>query len=115
MRTDSSAENLPRSTRSKPAVPVADADVRLSPRQCAVACAILVALAWLIPAAWPQIEPMHIAPDYRLPFRLGEDYWCFQRYCHEACTPGKTLVLGDSVIWGHYVAKDQTLSHYLNQ
>lgn len=25
------------------------------------------------------------------------------------------MVIGDSVIWGHYVERDQTLSHYLNE
>ncbi len=88
--------------------------IRLSPREWLVAAAILVLAGWMIPAAWQRIEPLDTGPDYRIPFRLGEDYWTYARYCREACAAEKTLVVGDSVMWGHYVSTDQTLSHHLN-
>jgi hypothetical protein len=50
-----------------------------------------------------------------LPYELGSDYWLYNRYCRWACSRYETLVIGDSVVWGHYVSRDNTLSHYLNE
>jgi hypothetical protein len=100
---------------NKPEVPFGSNEVRLSPRQWVVALLLLAALIYYLPILWRRIEPLEITPDYRTAFRLGNDYWAYQRYCGEVCRLGKTLVLGDSVLWGHYVASGQTLSHYLNQ
>ncbi|MHC4170887.1 MAG: hypothetical protein ACYSWQ_28450, partial [Planctomycetota bacterium] len=35
--------------------------------------------------------------------------------CRQACSQYETVLVGDSVIWGHYVPADGTLSHYLNE
>jgi hypothetical protein len=96
-------------------VPFGSNEVRLSPREWVLAAGIVAALAWLIPVAWQRLEPFEPGPDYRVPFRLGEDYWSFARYCRRACAQRKTLVVGDSVIWGHYVPSRDTLSHHLNR
>jgi len=96
-------------------VPFGSNEVRLSPREWVRAAAILVAACWLIPVVWQRIEPFEPGPDYRVPFRLGEDYGSFARYCRRACAERKTLVVGDSVIWGHYVSTRDTLSHHLNR
>ncbi len=89
--------------------------VRLSPRECLLAAAVLAVLFYLIPVVWERIEPLGTEPDYRVPHRLGNDYWLFGRHCRRACSADQTLVLGDSVVWGHYVESRQTLSHYLNE
>jgi hypothetical protein len=112
----------------KPAIPNSDAtaaeesefpfgsnDVRLSPGEWLIAGIVLLALFWFIPAVWERIEPLDAGADYRIPYRLGNDYWLYSRYSGEACRQQKTLVLGDSVVWGHYVRYDETLSHYLNE
>jgi hypothetical protein len=96
-------------------VPFGSNEVRLSPRGWLRAAVILVAACWLIPVVWQRIEPFEPGPDYRVPFRLGEDYGSFARYCRRACAERKTLVVGDSVIWGHYVPTRDTLSHHLNR
>jgi hypothetical protein len=49
-----------------------------------------------------------------MPYELSHDYWLYERYCRSACSQNEILVIGDSVVWGHYVPKDNTLSHYLN-
>jgi hypothetical protein len=90
-------------------------DVRLSPREWLVAGAIFAALFVVAPRAWQAIEPLEAGPDCRVPYSLGEDYWTYQRYCRKACAEDKILVVGDSVVWGHYVRGGQTLSHYLNE
>jgi hypothetical protein len=96
-------------------VPFASNEVRLSVRQWLAAAVILAVLYYFVPAVWERIEPFAPGPDYRIPYRLADDYWMYDRYCRAVCKPEKTLVIGDSVVWGHYVGKDQTLSHFLNQ
>jgi hypothetical protein len=96
-------------------VPFGSNAVRLSGRQWIIAALITLALFYLVPLIWQRIEPLNVEPDHRVPYRLGEDYWMYDRYCRFLCSQNKTLVLGDSVMWGHYVAKEQTLSHELNE
>jgi len=75
----------------------------------------LLALIGLAPMAWQGFEKFEPGPDYRMPYELSSDYWLYSRYCRELCGQAKVLVIGDSVVWGHYVPPDQTLSHYLNE
>ncbi|MGQ9573762.1 MAG: hypothetical protein ACUVUC_00450 [Thermoguttaceae bacterium] len=89
--------------------------VGLSPREWLAAALIAAAAFWLVPLAWEKIEPFKPGPDYRIPYSLGEDYWMYRRWCREACRRNDILVVGDSVVWGHYVPADQTLPHYLSQ
>ncbi|UCC97353.1 MAG: SGNH/GDSL hydrolase family protein [Phycisphaerales bacterium] len=67
------------------------------------------------PGLWARFEKFTPGTNYRLPYRLSSDYGLYSRYCRQACSQYDTLVVGDSVIWGHYVSADNTLSHYLNQ
>jgi len=96
-------------------VPFGSNYVRLSGREWIFVGIILAAVFYLAPALWEQFEKFEPDPDYRLPYELGSDYWLHNRYCRWACTRYETLVIGDSVVWGHYVPKDNTLSHYLNE
>jgi hypothetical protein len=90
-------------------------EVRLSLRSWGVALLLLVGLWCAVPVAWKRIEPFAPGPDYRLPFSLSDDYWMYDRYCGLASAEDRVLLVGDSVIWGHYVAAEETLSHYLNE
>jgi hypothetical protein len=89
--------------------------VRLSGRQWLILAVALPALVALGPLVWNRIEAFNPTVDYRVPYELSNDYWLYQRYCHRVCEQSKILVVGDSVVWGHYVEPDQTLSHYLNE
>lgn len=89
--------------------------VRLSARQWLVTGAVVLAALCLAPAAWQRLDDFTPDADYRLPYHLAEDYWHYGRWCARAASHGKTLLMGDSVIWGQYVARDQTLSHHLNR
>jgi len=89
--------------------------LRLSAREWAVVLVALVALIWLAPVVWERVERFNPGGDYRMPYKLSNDYWHYRRHCRRACAREKTPVVGDSVVWGHYVAPDQTLSHYLNE
>ncbi len=101
--------------RAAPEVPFGSSEVRLSPGEWAVALALVAVATCAVPAAWQRVEPLPAGPDARVPFRLGYDYWTFQRLGRRAAAQRKTLLVGDSVIWGHYVDSGGTLSHYLNE
>jgi len=96
-------------------VPFGSNEVRLSPGQWVMAGAILLAILYFAPALWEQVEPLNAGADYRIPYSLGHDYWTYGRYCRQVARQDKTPLIGDSVIWGHYVDSDETLSHYLNE
>jgi hypothetical protein len=74
-----------------------------------------VLLISLAPTLWKRIEPCMLEPDHRMPHELSNDYWLYERYAGLAVERYDTLLLGDSVIWGEYVTRQQTLSHYLNE
>jgi hypothetical protein len=98
---------------------VADFDcshyVRLTGRQWLIVAVAVLAFVGLGPSIWDRIDGFNPDNDYRVPYELSNDYWLYHRYCHRTCAQGKILVVGDSVVWGHYVEPDQTLSHYLNE
>jgi hypothetical protein len=106
---------MPSSDRVKPEVPFSSNDVRLSLGEWCIAIAVLAAVFVFTPKLWESAEKLVPAADTRQPYTLGNDYWLFGRYAREACNDGKCLVIGDSVVWGHYVEADQTLSSRLNQ
>lgn len=96
-------------------IPYGSNCVRLSPREWLIIGIVFSALLYFGPKLWERIEKFEPGPDYRLPYDLSSDYWLYNRYCRWACSRYETLVIGDSVVWGHFVPKDNTLSYYLNE
>jgi len=90
-------------------------EVRLSLRSWGLSLLLTAAVLGVAPLAWQRFEPLTPGTDYRIPYRLGNDYWSYARAARALCTGRRIAILGDSVVWGHYVANDQTLSHYLNR
>jgi hypothetical protein len=68
----------------------------------------------LAPWVWGRSQQFETRRDYRLPYALSNDYWLYNRRVSQVVNQGKVLLLGDSVIWGEYVASDGTWSHFLN-
>ena len=95
--------------------PFSSNNLRLSGREWIVAAIVCSAILFFGHVLWGRLEKFAPGADYRLPYKLGNDYWLYGRYCRWSCSNYETLVVGDSVIWGHYVSGDNTLSHYLNQ
>lgn len=89
-------------------------EFRLSVRQWVAVCVIVAAALGSAPVLWERAEPLAPGQDHRTPYELSEDYWLYGRLGAQAASQSKTLVIGDSVIWGQYVRPDQTLTHYLN-
>jgi len=90
-------------------------EVRLGPRQWALAAVIILLVGWLTPLLWTKLERFDTGPDYRIPYSLSKDYWLYRRRIEETRDPSKVIVIGDSVVWGEYVLPDGTLSHFLGQ
>jgi lysophospholipase L1-like esterase len=89
--------------------------LRLSATDWVLVGVALLLLTGLTPVAWERFERFEPGPDYRMPYELSSDYWLYSRYCRELCDRRKVLVIGDSVVWGHYVPPEETLTHYLNE
>jgi hypothetical protein len=77
--------------------------------------AFTVVIAFVTPWLWKHVEEFALEPDYRMPRELSDDYWFYERYVGLAADEYGTLVLGDSVVWGEFVNRQETLSHFLNQ
>jgi hypothetical protein len=90
-------------------------EVRLTARQWLATLVILALVIVLTPYLWQYIERFETGPDYRLPYELSKDYWLYARRLRQVSDPNRIVVLGDSVVWGEYVASDGTLSHFLDQ
>jgi hypothetical protein len=88
--------------------------VRLSPSEWLIVAIIFSAVFYLAPILWERAEKFEPTSDYRLPYDLSSDYWLYERYCRWACSKYDTLIVGDSVVWGHFVPVNNTLSHHLN-
>lgn len=96
-------------------IPYGSNSIRLSGSEwiaVAILCPILIFLA---PVLWGHVEEIEPDPNYRVPYELGGDYWLYHRHCQRSCSEVESLAVGDSVIWGHYVSKDETLTAYLNK
>jgi len=96
-------------------IPFGSNCVRLSGCEWLAVGIIFLALFYLGPMFWGRSERIEPELDYRLPYELSNDYWLYNRYCRWAWSRYETLVIGDSVIWGHYVSEHNTLPHYLNE
>jgi len=88
--------------------------MRLSLTDWLIIAIILSAVIYLTPLLWERAEKFAPSSDYRIPYDLSSDYWLYERYCRWACSRHDTLIIGDSVVWGHFVPMNNTLSHYLN-
>jgi hypothetical protein len=88
--------------------------VRLSGRQWLGLSGFGLAVCLLLPLFWKSAERFEPDADYRIPLKLGNDYWHFGRWAAEAARRHETLLVGDSVVWGHFVQRNGTLSHHLN-
>lgn len=88
--------------------------LQLSGRQWLALAGLAIAFVALSPSLWTWIEPFPAEADYRMPYALGNDYGFYDRFTREAASRCEAMLVGDSVVWGAYVTRTQTLSHALN-
>ena len=105
----------PGAKSSFPAVPFGVNEMRLDARHWLAVLVFVGLVVGLTPRLWERVERFETGPDYRLPYFLSKDYWLYGRRLRNVATPDKIVLLGDSVVWGEYVAPDGTLSHFLNE
>ncbi len=80
-----------------------------------VVAGLFFAAVYILTHAVSRREQPSWETNYRIPYRLAQDYWLFRRYAQEVAVNAHVAVVGDSVIWGHYVRSAETLTAYLNQ
>jgi hypothetical protein len=90
-------------------------EMRLSLWQLVVSAVIVLVFMTLAPRIWTHLERFDTGPDYRIPYPLSSDYWLYQRRANSIPLANTIPVIGDSVVWGEYVLKDGTLTHFLSQ
>ena len=88
--------------------------VRLSIAEWCSVFVILAVAGLFIGQAWKRVERFEPSVDYRIPYDSSEDYWLFERFCSKVAAPDRTFVIGDSFVWGQYVQREESLSHFLN-
>lgn len=89
--------------------------VRLSAYEWFFAGIIALTFLFFGPTIWQRLEKFEPKENYRLPYELSNNYWLYKRNCQQARKNYEVLVVGDSVIWGHYVSKNETLTGQLNE
>ncbi|MFI5456059.1 MAG: hypothetical protein ACHRXM_11475 [Isosphaerales bacterium] len=67
------------------------------------------------PSLYYRAVKFALEPDYRIPHELSNDYWLYGCFAGLAADHDDTVLIGDSVVWGEYVTRQETLSHYLNE
>jgi len=102
-------------TTTSPEIPFGVNEVRLDARQWLIAFGLLALIVALTPTIWERLERFDTGADYRIPYPLSNDYWLYGRRLRQVTDARQVVLLGDSVVWGEYVAPDGTLSHFLNQ
>ncbi len=103
------------SARRSEEVPFGSNGIRLSGWEWIIVAIICLATFYFGPSLWGQLGELKYRTDYRLPYKVSTDYWLYDRLCREVCSQYETVVVGDSVVWGHYVPADAALPHYLNE
>ena len=93
---------------------VDDPRLNLPGKVLLITALLVTAFVLLVPTIWKKIETFNTPADYRIPYFLSKDYSLYQRQI-ERLQPDQIPLLGDSVIWGEYVRRNGTLSHFLNQ
>lgn len=89
--------------------------IRLNGRQWLGLGLFAIVLFAVAPPLGRHAEKFALEPDYRIPHDVSNDYWLYECYAGLAADHYDTVVIGDSVVWGEYVTRQQTLSHYLNE
>lgn len=115
MATNDSSASTDQQHKAEPTPVFGVNEMRLSWRQWLVSAAFVLAFMALAPRVWTHLERFETGVDYRIPYPLSADYWLYQRRANSLSLETTIPIIGDSVVWGEYVLKDGTLSHFLSK
>jgi hypothetical protein len=76
---------------------------------------IIIAAVMALTYILPLTIDYDFTENYRIPHSMNEDYYLYKKYSKHVSSTDLIQVIGDSVIWGHYVDKDNTLTAHLNK
>ncbi len=81
-------------------------------------CLSIVAATALIfiatPRIWPLFEKADFGCYYRVPYESSNNYWLASRWLRHAAAEHEVVIVGDSVVWGHYAGLRGTLNFHLD-
>jgi hypothetical protein len=89
--------------------------MRLDLREWLIVIIIVTLVVWIVPPYLSYREGFEPATGYRVPYLQSEDYWHYERWCERAKETHDVVVLGDSVVWGEYVAPGRSLASQLSR
>ncbi|MBN2137526.1 MAG: hypothetical protein JW720_06950 [Sedimentisphaerales bacterium] len=115
MTTNTEQTDVSLNGTAETGVPYGSNCLRLSLGEWFAVGLVVAATALAVPALWPVAERFEPGENYRIPYSMSNDYYLFGRYAEWAAGKYDTLVVGDSVIWGHYVSRGDTLASQLNR
>ncbi|MFA9480072.1 hypothetical protein ACERK3_17495 [Phycisphaerales bacterium AB-hyl4] len=88
--------------------------LRLRMRDWLVVLVLVILATLLLPRVWTLVDDFETGENFRFPYDLSNDYWLVSRWIGEATATYPALTLGDSVVWGQYAGRNETLAAYLN-
>ena len=81
----------------------------------AVAVAVLLLTLVALPYSWRKFRKVEIPRGFRLAEELRDDYYGYRLVAGAVCEKYPAVFLGDSVVWGKYVANANTLPELVNR
>lgn len=78
-----------------------------------IVAAVMLPALYFLPHLNRRAAPILADLNYRTPTALSEDYWLFDQFTKRVDFDDEILVFGDSVIWGEFVPRQETLAQQL--
>ena len=79
------------------------------------ALAILAVALAVVPWHAGRKQAPKTGPDFRFAHDLRDDYWGYRHAAGKVCKDHRSVMIGDSVIWGMYVDNHNTIPALLNR
>ncbi len=89
--------------------------IRLKLGEWVVAAFMIGAVFAFMPALWESREKVDFGCNYRVPYEMSNNYWFISRWVRHASDKKPIVIIGDSVVWGHYTGLNGVLSAHLNR
>ena len=74
-----------------------------------------LAVGWMTVPIATSNRDEELRSQFRTPYDEMEDYWAYGRLAKHTAAEHGVLMIGDSVVWGEYVAERETLTARLNE
>src|SRR6185503_5849853 len=89
--------------------------LNLSLRDWLAVILLVTAMAAVVPLIPFRPRRTIVDRDYRMPYAMSSRYDLFRRFTALSSSQFPTILVGDSVVWGQFSERDETLAHYLTE